>query len=368
MNPVRLGVIGAGNVNRLYLDTIVGCDDLETVVIGDRHTERAEAAAAQYGVPRHGSVEDVLRAADVDVLVNFTSPASHLAVTRAALEHGKHVFSEKPLGTDLEEARAILELARERSLVVACAPDTFLWNGFQDALRLIRDGGVGDIVFARCEAVLAGPEAWHPRPQFLYAQGAGPLFDIGPYYLTALTVALGPVVRVRAVGTSKSPTRTIGSGPDAGTIFPVEVPTLTTAILEFASGVSATVLLTFDSASHRGGSLEILGTEATLRTSDPNVHDGATSILTAGADSWREVPLGSSGGIRTAGLVSLARYLRGTEPLRSGADLAFHVLEVMLAIERASSGADVVSIRSTYITPELLPVDWNLAAPVPTIA
>lgn len=358
--PVRVGIVGGGNVNGLYVPAMHASHDLEVVAIADRHPERAAAAALEFGIPRSQTVEELLAADDIDIIANFTSPASHLAITRAALEHGKHVFSEKPLGDDLEAARDVLALARSLDLVVACAPDTFLWNGFQDALRLMNAGAIGDPVFARCEAVLAGPEAWHPRPQFLYAHGAGPLFDIGPYYLTALAVALGPVRRVRAVGTAKSPTRVIGSGPLAGTEFPVEVPSLTAAILEFASGVSASVLLTFDSASHRGGSLEIFGTRATLRTPDPNMHEGSSSVLEAGHSDWRDVELGDSGGPRVAGLVSLARFIQGTEPLRARADLAFHVLEVMLAIEQASTGQSAVDVASGFEAPQLLPDSWNV--------
>ncbi|RXZ71821.1 Gfo/Idh/MocA family protein [Agromyces albus] len=366
---IRIGVIGAGDVTRLYLPDLGGHEDLEVVAVGDRNPDRAEECADRYGILRHGDVASVLEARDVDLVLNLTSPASHLAITRAALEHGKHVFSEKPLGTDLDEARAVLAVAERAGLVIGCAPDAHLWNGFQDALRLLRDGAVGEAVFARCQAVLAGPESWHPRPQFLYAHGGGPLLDIGPYYLTAMIVALGPVSRVRAVGTAKSPTRTIGSGPLAGTEFPVEVPSLTTAILEFASGIAGTVLLTFDSASHRGGGLEILGTRGTLRTPDPNLHEGPSAVMAAGSTEWRDVPLGSSGAGRPGGLVNLARHLRGLEPLRVGSDLAFHVLETMLAIDQAASRGRSVEVHSRCHSPEPLPAGWDaglLATAVPS--
>ena len=357
--PVRVGVIGAGDVTGLYLPPLAGHHELEVVAVGDRQTERAAAVAERYGIARHGDARAVLDAADVELVLNLTNPTSHLAITRAVLESGRHVFSEKPLGTDLAEARALLDLAAGAGLLVGCAPDTHLGPGFQDALRLLADGAIGEPVFARCEAVLAGPEIWHPRPQFLYAHGGGPLFDIGPYYLTALVVALGPIARVRAVGTRRSETRVIGSGPLAGTEFPVEVPSLTTAILEFASGIAGTVVLTFDSASHRGGRFEILGTRGTLRTPDPNMHEGTAALLPAGATEWQDVPSRKSGGGRPAGVVGMVRAIRGQEPLRTPARLAAHVLEVMLGIDAASRGASSVEVHSRVDRPALLPAGWS---------
>jgi len=355
---IRLAVIGAGDVNRLYLPGLVSHDDVEVVVVGDRHPDRAQAVAERFGVPGHGNVAAAL-GADVDAVLNLTGPASHLAITRAALEQGRHVFSEKPLGTDLVEARSVLAFAHASDLVVACAPDTHLSAGFQDGLRAMASGRIGEPVLVRCEAVLAGPESWHPRPQFLYATGGGPLFDIGPYYLTAVVAALGPVAAVSAVGTRKAPTRTIGSGPDAGLEFPVEVPTLVNALLEFESGCSGQLLLTFDSASHRGGAMEVLGTTGTLRMPDPNGHEGSASVLAAGDTDWTELPLGTSGAGRPVGVVNFARSLRGQEGLRVPAALGLHVLEVMTAIDAACSGAGRMLVNSRPERPEPLPAQWD---------
>lgn len=364
---IRLAVIGAGDVNRLYLPGLVGHDDVEVVVVGDRHPERAQGVAERFGVPGYGNVAAAL-GADVDAVLNLTGPASHLAITRAALEQGRHVFSEKPLGTDLPEARSVLAFAGASELVVACAPDTHLSVGFQDGLRAMASGDIGEPVLVRCEAVLAGPESWHPRPQFLYAAGGGPLFDIGPYYLTAMVAALGPVVAVQAVGTSRSTTRTIGSGPDAGLEFPVEVPTLVNSVLEFESGCSGQLLLTFDSASHRGGLMEVLGTAGTLRMPDPNGHDGPASLLPAGDAQWSELPPGTSGGGRPVGVVNFARSLSGQESLRVPATLGLHVLEVMTAIDAACAGSGRVLVDSRADRPEPLPALWDagiLRAPEP---
>jgi predicted dehydrogenase len=365
-SPLRVGVVGAGDVNRLYLPGLVGHPEVEVVVVGDRHPERSAAVAERFGVPAHGSVADVL-AADVDAVLNLTGPASHLEITRAALERGRHVFSEKPFGTDLAEARSVLALAEAAHLVVACAPDTHLSPGFQDALRLLADGEIGDVVLARCEAVLAGPESWHPRPQFLYARGGGPLFDIGPYYVTALVAAVGSITRVRAVGTRRSDTRVIGSGPDAGLEFAVEVPTLVNAVLEFESGASGTLLLTFDSASHRGGAMELLGTRGTLRTPDPNAHDGVSSLLPAGSQDWVDVPLGDAGGGRPVGVLNFVRAVRGTEELRVPATLGVHVLEVMAAVDSACATGESVAVDSRVTRPAPLPAGWTAGRTAETL-
>lgn len=358
--PVRIGVIGAGNVCEHYLPRLVTYPDIELVMIGDRHPERAADRASTFGIPRAGDVDDVIAAADVEAVVNLTPPAAHLDISLRALAAGKHVYSEKPLAANSADAQRLADAAAAAGLVLGSAPDVTLAPGFQTALRFLRDGGIGAPVFARCEAVLAGPEVWHPRPQFLYARGGGPLFDIGPYYLTAIVAALGPIRAVTARGTRRAERRVIGSGPSAGQDFPVEVPTLVAAVLELASGLSATLLLTFDSATHRGGWMEILGETGTLRTPDPNGADPDPAVL-RGPD-WEPLDWDGEFAALAPGIVNFARHIRGSEPLVVDGARAAHVVEVMQAIESAGATGDRVSITSTFAPSPLLPEGWSPTA------
>jgi len=360
--PVRIAVVGAGSVSDMYLRALAGYPDAEVLLVTDRHPERAESRAREYGVPRHGLPADALTDPDVEIILNLTPPAAHVEVSLSALAAGKHVYTEKPLAADIGGGRAVIDAANRAGLVVGSAPDITLGTEFQHSLRLLASGGIGTPVFARCEAVLSGPEVWHPRPQFLYARGGGPLFDIGPYYLTALVAALGTVVEVVGRGTRRSEEREIGSGPLAGQTFPVEVPSLTAAILTFESGITAQLLLTFDSASYRGGLMEILGTDGTLRTPDPNGGYPESAVMAAGQTSWRDLPVSGVPITIGRGLVNFARHIRGSEPLLVSGQRALHVLDVMAAIETSSSDGVAVKVDSTFPRSAVLAEGWDPTA------
>jgi predicted dehydrogenase len=358
-SPVKLGLIGAGSVCELYLPALAEFPDVHVHIIGDPVEERAAERASQFGIPHSGLPAAVLASTEVEVVLNLTPPVFHAEVAHAVLDAGKHLYSEKPLALDVEAGRSILDHAKSAGLIVAGAPDITLSAAFQQSLRLVASGEIGTPVFARCEAVLAGPEVWHPRPQFLYAAGAGPLFDIGPYYLTALVAALGPITWVSARGTRKAERRTIGSGPLAGETFPVEVPTLVTAVLGFASGISAQLLLTFDSASHRGGQMEIFGTEATLRLPDPNGGSVGSALLPGSTSDWHALPEPDGRVGFGLGVVNLARHLRGSEPLVADGVRALHVVQLMTAITESMTTMAPVSIATDYTSSPVLPEGWS---------
>ncbi|HSN44232.1 MAG TPA: Gfo/Idh/MocA family oxidoreductase [Propionibacteriaceae bacterium] len=358
--PVQIGLIGAGSVTDLYLPALSEFPDVSVRIIGDMNRELAAERAATYGIPESGGPEDVLACADVEIVINVTPPQFHAQVSRSILDAGKNVYSEKPLAVDPDDGRALLDHAAALGLVVASAPDITLNSAFQHSLRLLANGAIGTPVFARVEAVLAGPESWHPRPQFLYAKGAGPLFDIGPYFLTALIASLGPITRVTARGTKKSETRVVGSGPMAGEEFPVEVPTLVVATLEFASGLSAQLLLTFDSASHRGGRMEIFGTEATLQVPDPNGGASESALLPGGGRTeWEPLPALEGRVGFGLGVVNLARHLRGKEALVVEGRRALHVVDLMTAITRSMESGTAVELTTDYTGSPTLPQGWD---------
>ena len=283
--PVGVGVIGAGNISTQYLDNLTTFPDLAVVFVADLDVGRAREQAAKYGIAASGTVDELLAHPEVEIVVNLTIPVAHVEVALAALAAGKNVWTEKPIGLDRASARTVLDSAAHLGLRAATAPDTFLGPGLQAAKRLIAEGRIGTPLTALAIFQASGPEAWHPNPDFLYATGAGPLFDMGPYYLTALVQNLGPVRRVAAQSSTSRQTRTIGSGPRAGEEFAVEVPTHFGALLEFESSASAQCIFSFQSGVRRNGPLEISGTLGTIAFPDPNGFDGEVTVQLEGF--WR---------------------------------------------------------------------------------
>jgi predicted dehydrogenase len=195
----RVGIIGCGNISSAYVNGCRMFDSLRVVAVADLAPEAAQAKAAEHDLGCAGSVEELLADPDIDIVINLTIPAAHAAVSLAALAAGKHVYSEKPLAVARADGQVVLAEAAARGLRVGGAPDTFLGGGLQTCRKLIDDGAIGEPVAATAFMLGHGPESWHPNPGFFYRQGAGPLFDMGPYYLTALIHLLGPVERVAAL-------------------------------------------------------------------------------------------------------------------------------------------------------------------------
>ncbi len=363
---VGVGVIGAGVISQQYLENLTRAADVSVVMVADLDTDRAAARAAEYGVPSSGTVAELLARDDIEIVVNLTIPAAHVPVALDALAAGKHVWSEKPFALDLASGQALLDEAQRSGLRVACAPDTVLGAGIQTGRRLIEAGVIGEPLTALTLFQVSGPEAWHPSPEFLYARGGGPLFDMGPYYLSTLVQLLGPAARVVARGSQARASRVIGSGPRAGTAFPVEVPTHVAALIDFENGTTAQSTFSFQSSRPRVGVVEIAGTEGTLSLPDPNMFDGDLRIWRDGMfeESDAEVvPATGSTFSRGAGVVELARAIRAGRPERASGEFAFHVLDLMVSLQQsAETDGGAVDIASTVAVPPALPEDWDPTA------
>jgi predicted dehydrogenase len=280
-------------------------------------------------------------------------------VASAAIAAGKHVWNEKPLAPDVAAGRALLEQARAAGVRVGCAPDTVLGAGIQSARRLIASGTIGTPISALTLLQGPGPESWHPDPEFLFAKGAGPLFDLGPYYLSVLATLLGPATRVAAVGRRDRDTRVIGSGPRSGTEFAVEVPTYMSALAQYAGGQAASLLFSWDSPLIRSGFVEITGTEATLAVPDPNRFDGDLRVRRAGDEEWTVIASRGAAAGRGSGVVDMVRAIRRGQPHRASGEMAQHVLELMTAIERSAATSSFEPVESVFELPEALAEDWD---------
>lgn len=356
--PVGVAIVGAGVISNAYLRTLARFPDVRVLGVADLDMERAGAAAGRYGVPVAGDVATILAIPEVEIVVNLTVPAAHAEVALAALRAGKHVYGEKPLALNPTDAEKLLAEAAQRGLRIGNAPDTFLGAGIQSAKRALDSGVIGTPVAATTVTQSPGPESWHPSPEFLYRIGAGPLFDLGPYYLTALVALFGPASRVAATARQAHAQRVVGSGPKAGTRFTVEVPTHVTALIEFASGPSVASTFSFDSTVGRG-MFEIIGTDGVLCVPDPNTFSGAVSVRTVGDEDWRSLPVEGTDAGRGLGVLEMARALRAGQPQRASGVLAMHVLETMTAIAESAEHGEFRDVYTTVAQPEVLPADWD---------
>ncbi|MFJ3669129.1 Gfo/Idh/MocA family protein [Streptomyces sp. NPDC090106] len=353
--PLRVGLIGAGKISGAYLATFENLASLRLTAVTDLDPHRARAVAERTGASPAPTVAALVSRDDVDAVLNLTIPAAHAEVALAALGAGKHVYGEKPLTAHREETETLLAAARAAELRVGCAPDTVLGTGTQTARKAVDDGLIGTPVAATAFMTTAGHEAWHPDPEFYYQTGGGPLFDMGPYYLSALVHLLGPVVRVVGASSRPRPRRTVGSGPRAGHTFPVEVDTHVTGVLEHAGGALSTLVMSFDVRAARLPRIEVHGTDASLSLPDPNGFDGAVELNRG--DGWHTLPV--SAGYRDAGrgvgLADLAEALAAGRPHRASAELAAHVLDIMLTLTDAADQGRSLTVTSTCERPSPVP-------------
>ncbi|MEV7136317.1 Gfo/Idh/MocA family oxidoreductase [Arthrobacter sp. NPDC093128] len=351
--PLRIGVVGCGNIIAAYLATFPRLTTVRLVAVADLDYSRAEAVAAGQPGVRALGVDQLLADPEVDLVLNLTIPAAHADIAMRAIAAGKAVYGEKPLAATTEEARKVLEAAAAAGVVVGCAPDTVLGTGIQTARKAIDDGRIGAPISATATMVTPGHERWHPHPDFYYVPGGGPLLDMGPYYVSALVTLLGPVASVIGAASHTRGTRTIGTGPRAGETVPVSTDTHVTGVLVHESGALSTLVMSFDAVATQSANLEIHGETGSLIVPDPNHFDGDVKLRTLGGDGWDVLPV-SAGYVDSArgyGLHDLARTPAGEEP-RAGGELAFHVLEVMESVLESAALGQAVKVASRCPRPE----------------
>lgn len=350
--PVNVGIIGCGAIIAQYLANFRRLEDINLVAVADLDPARAQAVADSYDGVRALTVDALLAADDVELVLNLTIPAAHAEVALRAIAAGKSVYGEKPLAATTAEARQVLDAARTAGVVVGCAPDTVLGTGIQTARKAIDDGLIGRPISATATMATPGHERWHPNPDFYYQPGGGPLLDMGPYYVSALVTLLGPVVSVIGAASHTRDERTIGSGPREGQTVPVAIDTHVTGVLVHASGALSTLVMSFDAVKTKSPNIEVHGEHGSLVVPDPNHFEGDVQVFALGADDWETLPVsaGYADSGRGFGIADLIRTPAGQEP-RAGGALAFHALEVMESVlESAGTGAPV-RIGSTVERP-----------------
>ena len=353
---IPIGIIGCGTISSTYLKAARLFDILQVVACADIDMERARRQAEKYDVPKVCIVEELLADTEIEIVVNLTTPNAHAGVALKAIAAGKAVYGEKPLATRRTDGKAILEAAHAKQVRIGNAPDTFLGGGFQTCIKLINDGQIGTPVAATAFMLNHGMERWHPDPYFFYQPGAGPMFDIGPYYLTALIAMMGPIQRVTASMQTTFPERTVTSEPKYGTKIPVNTSTHIAGIMEFASGAVGTIITSFDVWHHRLPFIEIYGTEGTLSTPDPNHFDGPVFIRQANDETWREVPLthGYTSNSRGLGIADMAYAIHSGRLHRANGEMAYHVLDIIESFIQSATEGRHLTLASTCVRPEPL--------------
>jgi predicted dehydrogenase len=352
---VKVGVIGCGVISRAYAENARAFDSFELVACADLDPAQAIALAKTSGL-RTTTVEDLIADDDVEIVLNLTPATVHAAVTSEALAAGKHVYTEKPVAIEVADALAVLVQAERRSLRIGCAPDTFLGAAYQAGRAIIDSGGIGEPISVSAAMLAGGQETWHPNPDIFYVDGAGPLFDMGPYYLTAITALLGPIVRVAGFATTGERVRTIEIGPRAGERFIPSTPTHTTTSMQLESGALANLVASFETRGQYVCDLVIHGTDGVLMLPDPNAFEGCVR-LKRGRGGWEDVPYASRGALdaRGIGLHDMVEAIREERPHRASGLLGAHVVEVVRGILQSAAEGRTVEIESRVTQPAAMP-------------
>ena len=367
---LRIGVVGCGNISMAYLRNAPLFRGVEITACADLNPDAAARRAAEFDL-RASDVDTLMADPEIDLVLNLTVPAAHFGISMRALSAGKHVFTEKPLAAEAEAGRQLVAEAAARGLALGSAPDTFLGAAGRQARRLMEAGAIGTPVTGTAFMMGRGMEHWHPDPSFYYQAGAGPVMDMGPYYLTAMVNLLGPVRRVQAVATSGQAERLItAEGAKSGTRFKVGTPTSVLSLLEFDCGTTVVFGASWDVFRHSNHPIELHGTTGSLRLPDPDNFGGVvglsalgrawqetdTSTLPYGAANW-PVDAPDRANYRMLGLADLAHAVIAGRAPRASGDLALHVLEVMEAILRAGETGTAQVIPGTIRQPEELRED-----------
>ena len=354
MKTVKIAMIGTGDISGIYLKNITETfHEIELVGVCDLVREKAERAAEKWHVPHvYADMYEAFGDPQVDIILNLTRPDEHYGVTRPALEAGKHVYSEKPLAATFELGKELVELAQSKGLLLGGAPDTFLGAGIQTCRKLIDDGFIGDPVGAAAFMICRGHEGWHPDPEFYYKRGGGPMFDMGPYYLTAMINLMGGVDRVMSASRITFPKRTITSQPLSGTVIDVDVNTYIAGTVQYASGAIGTIFTTFDVQFPREKSrfIEIYGSEGTLFVPDPNNFSGSIQLFRPEEGVCKEIPMmyGYPENSRGLGLADMAKALLTGREARCAVQQTYHVLEIIEGFETSARTGTWTKIESEY--------------------
>jgi predicted dehydrogenase len=355
MTKTKLALLGVGDVaQRDYLPEFHRLADRAVIVAAcGRTASRLHTVADQYHIPaRYTDYSQMLAESDAEAVINLTPIQTHLETTLAALEAGKHVYTEKPVASTVADAERIRQRAQTRGLTVVCAPCVMLFPQVKYAQSLLASGAIGPVYSARGHAHMGVPPwAGFPSdPSPYFAEGAGPALDMGVYPLHALTGLLGPVQRVTALVSNVLTEFTVADGPLAGKVVPVEVADNWHLILDFGGARLASLTANSCVQDSLAPPLELYGLQGTIAL-DPIYVQKPIDVLRADA-GWEQVMLPLTG--RThgpdhhLGIEHLVDCIQNqTHPLLS-IDHALHVVEILEQAVASSREGRTMTLRSTF--------------------
>jgi predicted dehydrogenase len=343
---MNVGLVGCGVVAHNYVKGAAAFAGFDVVACADVSAKAAEAFGVTYDLQVLPPDELVADPA-IDIVLSLTPPSVHADVVRAAFAHGKHVYTEKPLAAELDDARALVADAASHGLRIGCAPDTFLGSAYEAGRELIERGAIGEPLGATARFLVGGPDNWHPNADMFYGVGGGPLLDIGPYYLTAIASLLGSYTTATGLASTPTPVRTLGVGPRAGEDFTVEVPTYVVGALRLETDALVTLTVSFEAGEQYESTLIVHGSEGALELPDANQFEGEVRVRAARGD-WETVAYEGRGAqdTRGCGLQELVEALQADRPHRASGELGLHVLEAAHAILRSADEGRAVDIES----------------------
>ena len=364
---MRVGIIGCGNISETYFECQNLFNNFNIVACADINVEAAKKSAEKYNVKAF-SVDDILSNQEVDLIINLTIPSAHKEIITKSLNAGKHCFSEKPLAMNFDEGLEISYLANSKKLYVGCAPDTFLGAAGQKARSLIEENKIGDVVLGTFNIMSHGMEHWHPNPDFFFKPGAGPVFDLGVYYITQLVNLIGPIKSISSLSGTATPERIITSEPRNGEKIKVETPTTLMGTLEFHNNAKIQFFCSWDVWKHQHSTIELYGLEGSMIIPDPNFFSGDILISKKDGD-WQQINndqklLGipnqsEDNGTKIAnyrgiGLADMIDAIDNHRQARCSLDLAVHVLEVMEGIIKSSTDRNIYNVTTKPHQPHFL--------------
>lgn len=361
-NKINVGIIGCGNISNIYMENITHLfKNINLYAICDLDEEKTKEAADKFKIKHVLTYDEMINCKDVQIILNLTTPKNHYKICKDALMAGKHVYVEKPLSLKFEEGCELVALAKDKNLLLGVAPDTFLGAGIQTCIKAIQDGLIGEVISANAYMMCHGHENWHPDPEFYYQMGGGPMYDMGPYYLTALVAMIGPVSEVVGMNQISFKERMITSERKYGNVIKVEVPTHVAGILKFKNGAIGNIITSFDTWGSTLPRIEIHGTRGSMVVPDPNCFGGEVLLKQYFSSEFEKLPLTSIYDMnsRGAGLSDMADCIReGRKDNRVNGDLACHVLNIMHAIHESQEKKEFITLKTTCEKPRML--DMNL--------
>ena len=374
MRDFKIGILGCGVISRTYAADIKAFyRRLQIAACADVLPESARKLAEEFGIPGACTPEELLQDDGIEIVINLTPPQFHVELNRKIIEAGKHLFSEKPFAQTVREAEELVTLAAEKGVKIGSAPDTFLASGLQSMRYYLDAGLIGKPFFATANMTTFGAETWHPNPAPFYRKGSGPLYDMAPYYLSALVALLGPAESIGAFSAKPAETRHVYTGPQAGTEIPAEVPTTWTAILRMRSGVIVNLNVSFDVFRSGLPMMEIYGDGGTLAYPDPNFGGGTPKVyrkeqLTdtvwqhtpeaeARRESFRDLPelfTRAKDYSRGIGVLDLAAAIERNGTNRANGEMIIHITEIIEGLMKSAETGSFVQMRTACARPEPL--------------